>query len=444
MIASPNQQAIPSAQALAQAAAQTGGAFWTYAGDETPPNPENYLAKLRQTYLLTYISQVKSGGSHTLVIEAGVPGETIASPGVSFEINLQPPNPVFVSPPLVIKRNAPTVSGNGEQPVIPEMFEPREQAIQILIDFPDGRPRALRRMALYVDGVLVAQNTSAPFEYFLWDLSAYTTSGMHQLRVEVEDALGLAGSSIETQVEVSVQAAEEGNWSIDLGQNFPVLAVLAIVLAGAALTLVFIVGGRLQPNTLGALQTVRRKADPVTQPVRAAPEPPQRRLGGWISRLRWPQRPSSPQPLAFLVSIADQTEIPGPQPIPEEYVGRAVRRSRPGGGAPLTIALSAAETTFGRSAAQAMIVLDDPTLEALHTRIVNQEDGSFRIYDQGTIAGTWVNYTPISSEGARLEHEDIIHIGRLGFRFQARNPLRVRRPVITPLAPEQPPEARQK
>ena len=55
--------------------------------------------------------------------------------------------------------------------------------------------------------------------------------------------------------------------------------------------------------------------------------------------------------------------------------------------------------------------------------------------DEGSIAGTWINYTPVSRNGADLEHGDIIHIGRTGFRFTIRQPKTVRRPVIT-LLPE--------
>jgi len=55
--------------------------------------------------------------------------------------------------------------------------------------------------------------------------------------------------------------------------------------------------------------------------------------------------------------------------------------------------------------------------------------------DEGSIAGTWVNYTPVSRNGADLEHGDMIHIGRTGFRFTIRQPKTVRRPVIT-LLPE--------
>jgi pSer/pThr/pTyr-binding forkhead associated (FHA) protein len=62
---------------------------------------------------------------------------------------------------------------------------------------------------------------------------------------------------------------------------------------------------------------------------------------------------------------------------------------------------------------------------------VRKEDGSFRLVDEGSVAGTWVNYSSVSSDGVTLEHGDLIHIGRVNFRFTQRDPLRQRKPVIT-------------
>jgi pSer/pThr/pTyr-binding forkhead associated (FHA) protein len=62
-------------------------------------------------------------------------------------------------------------------------------------------------------------------------------------------------------------------------------------------------------------------------------------------------------------------------------------------------------------------VLDDLSIAPLHARIKQTEDGSFIIYDHGSIAGTWVNYEPITREGYRLAHGDTIHFGQLVYRF---------------------------
>jgi len=39
------------------------------------------------------------------------------------------------------------------------------------------------------------------------------------------------------------------------------------------------------------------------------------------------------------------------------------------------------------------------------------------VADLGSEAGTWVNYAPVSAEGSQLRHGDLLHIGRVAFRF---------------------------
>jgi len=67
-------------------------------------------------------------------------------------------------------------------------------------------------------------------------------------------------------------------------------------------------------------------------------------------------------------------------------------------------------------------VLDDPSISPLHARIKQARDGSFIIYDHGSIAGTWVNYEPVTREGRRLAHGDRIHLGQLMYRFDLQQP----------------------
>jgi predicted component of type VI protein secretion system len=77
------------------------------------------------------------------------------------------------------------------------------------------------------------------------------------------------------------------------------------------------------------------------------------------------------------------------------------------------------------------LVLDDASVEALHARL-QRENNSFRLADSSSVAGTWVNYTPVPQDGMILENGDIIHIGRIGFRFMQREPGHVRKPVVLP------------
>jgi predicted component of type VI protein secretion system len=86
------------------------------------------------------------------------------------------------------------------------------------------------------------------------------------------------------------------------------------------------------------------------------------------------------------------------------------------------ILLEGHELTFGREPTQVSYVLSDPSIEPVHSRLTRSETGAFLLHDLGSVAGTWVNYAPVSSGGAHLEHGDIIHIGRLAFRFSLLKP----------------------
>jgi predicted component of type VI protein secretion system len=127
-----------------------------------------------------------------------------------------------------------------------------------------------------------------------------------------------------------------------------------------------------------------------------------------------PKRPVSAEASAFLSPLSETNELLAASPIP----------------------LAGEELTMGSDPHRSMLVLEDPSIEALHARLIRQADGVFRLCDEGSVAGTWVNYTPVSKGGTLLAHGDMIHIGRAGFRFTLRGQTPVRRPVVLQQAQE--------
>jgi predicted component of type VI protein secretion system len=91
--------------------------------------------------------------------------------------------------------------------------------------------------------------------------------------------------------------------------------------------------------------------------------------------------------------------------------------------------------TFGNDPDKADQVLEDNSVEALHATLWREAEGVYHISDEGSTAGTWVNYTPVSKGGMRLEHGDLVHFGRAGFRFVIRDAKRLRKPVQKPEEP---------
>jgi len=331
----------------------------------------------------------------------------------AFEIDLLPPDPAFVSPPLEINRYPPDLQDTRQASEVPIAdYMPKQEELQILVGFPDEHVRPLMSTSFYVDGQLMGENRQEPFDRFTWDLSGYEASGTHMIRVEAEDNLGLIGSSIERLVLVNVVQPARSPWSW-VTRNVPILSILVAVVAGSVLLLVLLLGGRLRPRAVNAPRRARLRSDPVTQPIPVRVEPPARHFPNWANRLQWPQRHIAPKAFAFLSCISESegetTPIAPATPIP----------------------ITSNEITLGSDPNQATLVLNEPSVEPLHARILRKEDGSFRLADEGSIAGTWVNYTPVSHEGTNLEHGDLVHIGRVGFRFTLSQPTQLRKPIVT-------------
>jgi predicted component of type VI protein secretion system len=101
------------------------------------------------------------------------------------------------------------------------------------------------------------------------------------------------------------------------------------------------------------------------------------------------------------------------------------------------IALPEKEITIGVDPVQANHVLTDPSISPLHARVRQTDDGGYLIFDNGTIAGTWVNFEPVPREGYRLAHGDVVHFGQLMYRFTLRTPPTAPRPKVTVQKPEE-------
>ena len=85
---------------------------------------------------------------------------------------------------------------------------------------------------------------------------------------------------------------------------------------------------------------------------------------------------------------------------------------------PARINLDAVELHFGRSASQSDIVFSkDPTVSRIHATIV-QEGGNYRIFDEKSTSGTWVNEQNVPEYGLQLVDGDEIRLGAVRLRFR--------------------------
>jgi hypothetical protein len=394
-------QLSPGALALQDLALATGGRFVTFSGSETLPSPEEWFSSLRNIYQLTYSSKIRTGGKHTLSVQVNSANLALTSPTVNFPLDIQPPSAALLSAPIQIVRQ------NPETPFDLESFTPTQQEISALVEFPDGHQRPIKRTALFVDGLMIAENTSEPFNRFTWNLSGYLTSGDHSLQVEAEDILGLSQMSAEVPVQVTIVQPPGGMAGLIL-RNRAAVTIAFMVLAGTVVLGIIILGGRKGLTSLSERRKARAaQLDPLTQPIQTNVAAPSAGRG---NPFPWLRRKEAPPPAYFVPFTSD---------------------GKPTKGDPISI--NGQEITFGSDPTQATIVLDDPSLSGLHARLRRTENNTFTLLDQNSTAGTWVNYELSPQAGHILEHGDVIHFGNLTYRFVLAKPPATPKPTITPI-----------
>lgn len=403
-----------SAAAFNDLALKTGGSMFTYSGLERFPDPELYFSGLRRVYTFAYTSRLLSAGEHNTSISVNLPSGMMNTGAQKFNLNIEAPNAFPVDSSLQITRRAPE-----DDPFNPEALLPKEQKIEIIVEFPDGFTRPLARTTLYVDGEIVDENTTEPFNLFSWNLEKYTSSGEHQISVEAVDTLGLGKTSLPSPVMVTVVQPPQGIPALLAQYRFP-LMIAGIAIAGLAL-LAILLSGRLRMPSIRAAQAAKRaEADPLTQSVAAAVESPTIPLSAStaVKTQRISNRAkkattelklkAADAPAAFLRIGPDGQILPVP-PIP----------------------VLEQELVFGTDPTQCGQILDDPSIAPVHARLRLTDDGGFLLTDNGSIAGTWVNYSPIPREGYRLAHGDMVNFGQLMYRFTLKTLPAASRPRIT-------------
>lgn len=361
--------------ALQELATKTGGQFFLYSGSEAIPDPSIYLSPMRSSYQLTYTSSLTTSGSHTLIISISSPVGKIDLAPVTFEMDIQPPNPILVSPPDEILR----------QPVDANRYdihtlEPARQTLELIIEFPDGHPRALVSTSLLVDSRTVAKNTAEPFDRFVWDLGEYSISGKHDLQVEAVDMLGLQKISITIPITVTIAQAPPwwklfftlyGRWIL-IGVAGLASLILVWLLLGIARKRKAARKFRLEHTGIPALSENENQSSFRKQGKKAP---------------------------AFL------------EPIPESGSNPATGR----------LQLVARVIRLGSDPARVDYLLKDASVEPLHA-VIYRNENVFSVSDQGSLAGTWLNYNRLQEGMHELHNGDILNFGNLAFRFLLSDP----------------------
>lgn len=388
---------------LVTLAEETGGQFFLYSGVEELPNIEEYFQANRYIYDVTYTSGIRKSGTHRISAIITTGESKIISKIAKVNLSVEPPNLILINPPLLVEREWVIDAKDARN----RELEPEQVQIEYMVEFPDDHPRELMSARLFVDGELAQEVTQPPFNSFGLDLTSYESDQEVLFLVEVEDSLGIVTRTQPALIEISVAPIPltfwEGLLRLELSpERWIILA--GVLIAGTVLVVAIVFVGKRQAFWRDQAAKRQRKIDPVTQPVKIkqADDIPGKGSAG--------QAPIGKQVEAMLI------------PLNERY--EANRKK--------TVVLDRKEWVIGSDPIQARLVIARSALDDLHARLVRTEQGEYWLRDQNSIAGTWVNFAPITTKGVKLRHGDLIHFAKALYRFELSHPTEDREnPIIT-------------
>jgi hypothetical protein len=376
------------------------------------------LAALQQQRQLTYRTERSRPGALKSVVTLP-DGKQLAHTATAPSVPLQPVQIVIETPAegMVISKFAEAF----DTPI--DRVPPFEQEIKVRFTWPDGYPRGLRRVEYELGGITEVR-TSDFDQPLAFPIQTFG-GGSYTLRVKAIDEVGLPAESLPVGLIIEenrppaptptpdptlvAQATE----AIAIAATSTADAVIVATRAAASANEIQQAGERIA-ETEGTVRTLtwatigttifglaalgyafyilsnrdrRRQATQViTGTVAAMTEPFRPRKGG--------RQNNEPRAQLTLVDDAGTPNLPK------------------------TIALSRIGVRLGRDPSLVDVPLGDRRISKLHCRI--NEDvtpGSYKLIDEGSTSGTYLNDEEVDIQGVQLKPGDVIGIGPVQYRF---------------------------
>ena len=356
-------------QSLVNLAARTGGQFFHYDGIDILPDPESYLDSLGSVYHLNYSSAIRQTGDYRLEILADLGDVRFSGESGLFHVEVAPPQPILVSPPAIITRNAKAETAGSLN-----AYSHGQQAINFLVTFPDGRPRDIVASRLYVNDILRDERLEPPFDELIWDLTGIIETGKYVIQVEVEDTLGLTARTNQMPVQVNLLQLELEK---QLSSQQMGWILIALLLFGAMF--LFLI---------------------------------------WLFR-RWWQSKNALRVRAFLSELFSQRDETNNSEagqmqeilaylIPAGVIDDGWRAS--------VLPISQDQTVIGSDPDHATLLIKQKTVAGVHAQILYREN-NFTVRHLNGNSGTWVNYKRVNHTPVEITTGDLLHFGNASFRF---------------------------
>jgi hypothetical protein len=389
---------------LSQVAAGTFGMFNTLSvADDLQPLWDQ-IAKFRDQTTLQYTVPDVAGGDYPV------------------EVSLASNAAVSSSATVTIPPGAPSIQLDVPQEsrelTLVNLAQPVALTLSTTVSWLDGVDRQIQKAELVVNGIIVQEIDPGSLDKFEVQISNFAF-GSNQVQIAILDDQGNRAISPEVvfnikQGETAVipQAVEprsalERIWDRVSGLATAIGGCLLLILVVAIIIGITYMGRKSRllnslriPSLMRRIPFLRPYFQEVSKlrgTVRKGKRLEQRasRYSSDVKGARTGRgKQPSTRPVAFLEVLESATTMP------------------------VRINLEAVEHHIGRSAAQADIVFgNDATVSRIHATIV-QEGGDYRLFDEKSTSGTFVNEQHVPDYGLQLVDGDEIRLGAVRMRFR--------------------------
>jgi hypothetical protein len=354
---------------------------------------------------VTYRSQASESGQHIIMAEFNGSRDEAA-----FELNVEPP---AVQMAVDNSRPIRRVAESAEAPL--EEMEPQRQPLVAQVSWPDGHPRLL------VSAVLLMNDVEIPLEApvldnaglltFDWDIRALE-AGTYDLQVQLTDELGLQSVSEALPLVIEVQRPEAEATALPTSSQSSLPGGALALAAGAVALVAFLLA-----VAIGVFLVRRgRKGDRSTGATDIVAGPAGSPPGG---------------------QQADMSEahIVRPDFVAEGIAGAYLEALENAPEHTGRIPITGSNVAVGRDQSRVQVAFQDKSVSRLHARIMENQ-GIYRILDEGSASGTYVNYERVGLTPRILSDKDDVHFGRVRLRFRLASSLSKAEATIVSDAPK--------
>ncbi|MGD2049835.1 MAG: FHA domain-containing protein [Chloroflexota bacterium] len=335
------------------------------------------------------------------------------------EVSLRDNPAITAETTVTFPPGAPSVSINlppeSRSMTLPNLDQPLNLSFGAVVSWLDGAEREISTAQLLVNGIAVQEIDPNNLDQFDATINNFQY-GPNQVQVAVVDDQGSRATSPEITItieqgetvipeEVAPSSLPEKIWQRISGAAlfvggcflvvFLLLLIVGITIAGQRSSLVRRLGLVSLMRRIPFLRSYFSDAYQARGQLRRA-ERGQQQLRRYSSDVKGSRsKPGgATRPIAFLEVIASNTALPS------------------------RIDLEDVEAHLGRSASQANVVFkNDATVSRIHATIT-QEGQDYRIYDEQSTSGTWVNEQRVPEYGLQLVDGDEIRLGAVRLRFR--------------------------